>query len=75
MEVHIKGKLPMPHSSNETCMGQERPVVAFRLLWWLEKGCLDLFISRTRYLCTALHCATDMSPVLNTDCCHYPCSL
>lgn len=55
-------------------------MVAFRLLWWLEEGCLDLLISRASvgtppWLCTALHCATEMSPVLNRVCCRHPCPL
>lgn len=41
--------------------------MAFRLLWWLEEGCLDLLISKALVetplcLSTALHCATEMSP-------------
>lgn len=41
--------------------------MAFRLLWWLEEGCLGLLISKAPVetpLClhTALHCATEMSP-------------
>lgn len=52
--------------------------MAFRLWWWLEEGCLDILISRVPVgtppcLCTALHWATEMSPVLNTGCCHHPC--
>ena len=46
MKVHIEAKLPMSPRSNEPCTGQERSVVAFRLLWWLGEGCLDLRVSR-----------------------------
>ena len=79
MKAHLEAKLLMSPRSNEPCTGHERPVVAFRLLWWLE-GYLDLLISRAAVgtspcLCTALHCATEMSPVLNIGCCHHPCPL